>query len=66
MKSDVLSVKKNKDIDKSIFAGACLSEDFFIVCLKLVIVNDFCYTVIRKGRGHKSRSIDEKERRGKG
>ena len=34
MKSDVLSVKKNKDIDKSIFAGASLSEDFFIVCLK--------------------------------
>lgn len=34
MKSDVLSVKKNKDIDKSIFAGACLSEYFFIVCLK--------------------------------
>lgn len=34
MKSDVLSVKKNKDIDKSIFAGACLSEDFFYCLFK--------------------------------
>lgn len=66
MKSDVSSVKKNKDIDKSIFAEILDREDVFYCLLKMVIVNVFCYTVVRRGRGHKSRSIDEKERRDKG